>query len=218
MLNARLLRNACLAAVTAAILLMPGCTSSVQHEGNWFQVFTLVDVRIFDGFSTTIQTVDEPRNITGAWVSDNINASGTVKIFGPLVTDFSGQYTQENARLRAFWKFHANDGPCRGQDFKEGGTGSVNIDIQTGNTYYLWCTFAMQTPQTMTLGTNTISKSGDIVSLHCCDTDTLYGTTTLYPGDYIYSGDGRFVLSVTYDGGLALYERSNQNMLWSSEI
>jgi hypothetical protein len=215
-MNAQLtLRRSLLTAVLSVLLLIPACGGSETHEGPWFKVKTLVDRQVCDGYCEWI-TIPEAATIQGWWVQDNIAAGGTIKGFGPLTTSILGNYTLDNARLSAWWRFKAWDGPCKFQYFKRDGTGDDHIPVQSGELITLWCTHAMFIGGSITIGAETIDAEGNVVPLACCNTDTLYADnpTTLHPGDYIHSPDGHFILTLTYSGAAAVFDTTDGTLLW----
>src|SRR6266446_4861004 len=137
------LRRVLLTFAISVSLLIPGCGGSETHEGPWFKVKTLIDRYVCDGYSCEWLTFNEPAYIQGWWVQDNIAAGGSVKGFGPLETSILGNYTQDNARVPAWWNFKSWDGPCNGKLFKTNGTGDDHIPVNSGDEITLWCTHTM---------------------------------------------------------------------------
>jgi hypothetical protein len=223
-MNAQLtLRRALLTTALSVLLLIPACGGSeVPHEGPWFKVKTLIDRQILVGFVWEWETLQEPAVIQGWWVRDNILAAGLNKGLGPISTGLNGVAMLDNARLPAFWTFKSWDGPCNGKLFPfplPNGTTTVEPAVNSGDMVQLWCKREMAGDNSGILGIDTIDQNNNVVSVGCCDTDTLYATnsTILHPGDYIHSWDGRFLLTLTYTGAAAIYRVNDGAFLWMTQ-
>jgi hypothetical protein len=199
-------------AATIAALLVVGCGSGSNNEGNHFTVQTLEDIQVLADFSTFIETVPRSTNITAQWLSDGLSASGNVKIFGPLFTNFRGLYTQNDARLPAQWRVQANSGPCTGQFIL------TSTPVNNGDFVGAWCKASMHGDlASITVSGQTFDSNGNVVAQACCNSDTLYGNPDImHMGDYITSADGRFAFAFSGDGYLNIYEVSTGNTLWWS--
>jgi hypothetical protein len=219
-LNAQLtLRRALLTTALSVLLLIPACGGSDTPTGSWFKVKTIIDRQILVGFVWEWETIQEPMRFQGWWVRDNINPGGLTKGVGPIATGLNGVYTVNNARVPAFWTFKSWDGPCNGKLFPfdlPNGTTTVEPAINSGDMVILWCKRENFSDDSAILGTNTIDENNNVVAVGCCNTDTLYAdnSTTLHPGDYIHSQDGRFILTLGYTGAAAIYKVDDGTLLW----
>jgi hypothetical protein len=217
------LRRTILTAVLSVVLLIPACGGDETNPpGPWFKVKTLVDREIYTVLGWEWETIQEPAVIQGWWKQDNINAGGTEYGLGPLGTGLNGVATRDNARVPAFWQFKSWDGPCNGKLFLfdlPNNTQTDTPNVNSGDMVTLWCRRVMFGDDSAVLGTDTIDQNNNVVSAGCCNTDTLYATnnTNLHPGDYVYSADGRFLLTLTYRGAAAIYKIDDGSLLWMTQ-
>jgi hypothetical protein len=156
-------------------------------------------------------------NIAAQILSELPGATGAIWLYPGIWTRASGNQTLNNARLPGLWKFWALTGGCIGQYYKHpvgpNNTLTELIEVHNNDEIHLLCVPTII--RSFDPNAQTFDANGNIVSLPCCNTDTLYGEQALHFNESIRSNNGQYRLVYQGDGSVAVWN-SNVSQRWMS--